>query len=167
MKKSNMINLVRGLMYTFLALFLVGTMINCGGSSSAPSQVQAPKALIQDYIAKHGTMVDSSLVSLYLNDEQPKIAADIKRTISEKTATGELEKLQNATFDFTNLQITVVGQKEDYVEDQPTKLIKVSVSGSYIMNQAAESTTISADETIILAKDNKNWKVTEKINPWS
>ena len=167
MKKSNMINLVRGLMYTFLALFLVGTMINCGGSSSAPSQVQAPKALIQDYIAKHGTMVDSSLVSLYLNDEQPKVAADIKRTISEKTATGELEKLQNATFDFTNLQITVVGQKEDYVEDQPTKLIKVSVSGSYIMNQAAESTTISADETIILAKDNKNWKVTEKINPWS
>jgi len=154
-------------MYSVLALFLVGTMINCGGSSSTPAQVQAPKALIQDYIAKHDTMVDSSLVSLYLNDEQPKIAADIKRTISEKTATGELEKLQHATFDFTNLQITVVGQKEDYVEDRPTKLIKVSVSGSYIMNQAAESTTISANETVILAKDNKNWRVTEKFDPWS
>ena len=167
MKKSNMINLTKGLMYTVLALFLVGTMINCGGSSSAPAQVQAPKALIQDYIAKHGTMVDSSLAGFYVNDEQPKVAADIKRTISEKTASGELEKLQHATFDFTNLQITVVGQKEDYVDDQPTKLIKVSVSGSYIMNQAAESTTISAHETIIFAKVNKGWKVTEKINPWS
>ena len=167
MKKSNMINLTKGLMYTVLALFLVGTMINCGGSSSSPAQVQAPKALIQDYIAKHGTMVDSSLAGLYLNDEQPKVAADIKRTISEKTVTGELEKLQHATFDFTNLQITVVGQKEDYVDDQPTKLIKVSVSGSYIMKQAVDSTTISANETIILAKVNKNWKVTEKVDPWS
>ena len=167
MKKSNMINLTKGLMYTVLALFLVGIMINCGGSSSTPAQVQAPKALIQDYIAKHGTMVDSSLVSFYLNDEQPKVAADIKRTINEKTASGELEKLQHATFDFTNLQITVVGQKENYVDDQPTKLIKVSVSGSYIMKQAAESKTISANETVILAKVNNNWKVTEKINPWS
>jgi hypothetical protein len=166
-KKSNMINLTKGLMYTVLALFLVGTMINCGGSSSGPSQVQAPKALIQDYIAKHGTMVDATLAGLYLKEEQPKVAADIKRTIGEKTASGELEKLQHATFDFTNLQITVVGEKEDYIDDQPTKLIKVSVSGSYIMNQAADSTTISAHETIIFGMVNKHWKVTEKVNPWS
>lgn len=167
MKKSNMINLTKGLMYTVLALFLVGTMINCGGSSSGPSQVQAPKALIQDYIAKHGTMVDATLAGLYLKDEQPKVAADIKRTIGEKTASGELEKLQHATFDFTNLQIAIVGEKEDYIDDQPTKLIKVNVSGSYIMNQAAESTTISAHETIILGMVNKHWQVTEKVNPWS
>ena len=167
MKKSNMINLTKGLMYTVLALFLVGTMINCGGSSSGPSQVQAPKALIQDYIAKHGTMVDATLAGLYLKDEQPKVAADIKRTIGEKTASGELEKLQHATFDFTNLQIAIVGEKEDYIDDQPTKLIKINVSGSYIMNQAAESTTISAHETIILGMVNKHWQVTEKVNPWS
>jgi hypothetical protein len=166
-KKSNMINLTKGLLYTVLALFLVGTLVNCGGSSSGPAQVQAPKALIQDYVAKHGTMVDATLASLYVNDEQPKVAADIKRIIGEKEVTGELEKLQHATFDFTNLQIAVVGQKEDYVDDQPTKLIKVSVSGSYIMNQAADSTTISANETIIFAKVNKSWKVTERINPWS
>jgi hypothetical protein len=166
-KKSNMINLTKGLMYTVLALFLVGTMINCGGSSSGPSQVQAPKALIQDYIAKHGTMVDATLAGLYLKDEQPKVSADIKRTIGEKTASGELEKLQHATFDFTNLQIAIVGEKEDYIDDQPTKLIKVNVSGSYIMNQAAESTTISAHETIILGMVNKHWQVTEKVNPWS
>ena len=167
MKKSNTINLTKGLLYTVLALFLVGTMINCGGSSSGPAQVQAPKALIQDYISKHGIMVDTSLVEIYVTEEQPRVAADVKRTINEKTATGELERLQDATFDFSNLQITVVGEKEDYIDDQPTQLIKVSVSGSYIMKQAENSTTIPANETVILGRVNKNWKVTEKINPWS
>jgi hypothetical protein len=166
-KKRNTNNFTKGLLYTVLALFLAVSMINCGGgSSSGPAQVKAPRALIQDYIAKHGIMVDTSLVNLYVNDEQPKVAADVKKTIEEKTATGELEKLQDATFDFSNLQIAVVGTKEDYIDDQPTKLIKVSVSGSYIMKQAENSTTISADETVILGKVENGWKVTEKINPW-
>ena len=167
MNKSNTINLAKGLLYTVLALFLVGTMINCGGSSSGPAQVQAPKALIQDFVAKHGTMVDTSLVDFYVNAEQPKVAADVKKTIDAKKATGELEKLQHATFDFSNLQIAVVGQKEEYIDDQPTKLIKVTVSGSYIMMEADTAKTIPADETIILGFVNNHWKVTERINPWS
>ena len=167
MKKSNTMNFTKGLLYTVLGMFLVGTMVSCGGSSSAPVQVQATKALIQDYIAMHGIMVDTSLVDFYLTGEQPKVAADIKRTIEAKEGAGELDKLQNATFDFTNLQIAVVGEKEDYIEDQPTKLIKVSVTGSYIMNQAADSTTITADETVILGMVKNVWKVTERINPWS
>lgn len=166
MKKSNAMNFTKGLLYTVLGMFLVGTMVSCGGSS-APVQVQAPKALIQEYIAMHGIMVDTSLVDFYLTGEQPKMAAAIKKTIEAKERTGELEKLQNATFDFTNLQIAVVGEKDDYIEDQPTKLIKVSVTGSYIMNQAADSTTITADETVILGMVRDTWKVTEKINPWS
>ena len=160
-------NFTKGLLYAVLGIFLVGTMVSCGGSSSAPVQVQAPKALVQKYIAMHGIMVDTSLVDFYLTGEQPRVAADVKRTIDEKKASGELEKLQQATFDFTNLQIAVVGEKEDYINDQPTKLIKVSVTGSYIMNQAASSTTIPADETVILGMINKTWKVTERINPWS
>ena len=167
MKKSNMINLTKGFLYTVLVLFLVGTMINCGGSSG-PVQAQAPKELIQDYISKHEIMVDTSLVDIYAVDEQPKVAADIKKTIKEKTATGELERLQDATFDFTNLQIAVVGEKEDYMYDKPTKIIMVSVSGSYIMKQAENSKTIPADEIIVLGMvDNKHWKVTERIHPWS
>lgn len=167
MKKSNAMNFTKGLLYTVLGMFLVGTMVSCGGSSSAPVQVQAPKALIQEYIAMHSIMVDTSLVDFYLTGEQPKMAAAIKKTIEAKERTGELEKLQNATFDFTNLQIAVVGEKDDYIEDQPTKLIKVYVTGSYIMNQAADSTTITADETVILGMVRDTWKVTEKINPWS
>jgi hypothetical protein len=166
-EKCNTNKLIKGILYTILALFLAGSIINCGGSSSGPAQVQAPKALIQDYIAKHETMVDTSLVSLYVNDERPKVAAAVKKTIAEKTASGELERLQDATFDFSNLQIAVVGQKEDYIDDQPTKLIKVSVSGSYIMKQLENSKTITADDTIIFGLVDKSWKVTEKINPWS
>ena len=167
MKRSN--TLTRGILYTVLALFLVGGMINCGGGSSSSSgsaKIQAPKSLIQDFIAKHETMVDSSLVGFYVADEQATVAAAVQRTIDEKKQAGELDKLQDATFDFTNLQIAVVGEKEAYVNDIPTRVIKVSVSGSYIMKQESGTTTIPADETIILEMVNNNWKVTEKVNPW-
>ena len=98
MEKSNMINFTKGLLYTVLALFLVGTLINCGGNSSGPVQVQAPKAFIQDYVAKHGTMVDTSLASLYVNDEQPKVAADIKRIISSNVLTCACIKIIQGNF---------------------------------------------------------------------
>lgn len=158
----------RNVLYIVLALFLVASMVNCGGgSSSGPAKVQAPKSLIQNYIAKHETMVDSSLVDFYVTDEQPTIAAKVQQAIDAKKAAGELEKLQQATFDFANLQIQVVGEKEEYVNDQPTRIIKVSVTGSYIMNHADTSKTVNANETIILELVNNSWKVTEKFNPWS
>ena len=169
MKKNNTVKFTKGLLYSILALFLVGSIINCGGgaSSSGPAQAQAPTALIQDYVAKHGTMVDTSLADFYVSDEQPSVAAAVKRTIDEKKAAGELENLQHATFDFSNLQIAVVGEKEDYVDDQPTKLFKVSVSGSYMIKQESDTQTIQANETIIFANVGNTWKVTEKVNPWS
>jgi len=100
-------------------------------------------------------------------DEQPTVAAAVQKAIDEKTASGELEKLQQATFDFSNLQIAVVGEKDAYVNDQPSKIIKVSVSGSYIMTQEDNNMTIPTDETIILEMVNNTWKVTERNNPWS
>jgi len=166
--RSNSRNFIRGLLYAVLALFFVGSIINCGGgSSSGPSQVQAPKAMIQDFIAKHETMVDSSLVDFYVADEQPSVAAAVKRTIDEKKAAGELNELQQATFDFSNLQIAVVGEKQEYLNDEPKKTIQVSVSGSYVMKQENGNKTISANENIVLQYVNNDWKVTEKINPWS
>ena len=161
-------NFSRKVLYCVLALFLVGTMVNCGGgSSSGPAKVQAPKSLIQNYIAKHEIMVDTSLVDFYVTDEQPTVAAKVQQAIDAKTAAGELEKLQQVTFDFSNLQIQVVGEKEEYVNDLPTRVIKVSVSGSYIMNHADNSKTVTANDTIILEMVNNSWKVTEKFNPWS
>jgi len=159
--------IMQGLMYAILALFLVTGIINCGGGSSGPSQVKAPIDMIKDFIAKHTTMVDTSLVDLYARDEQPRVAAMIQKTIDEKKAAGELDKLQNSSFDFSNLLIAVVGEKEAYVDDQPTKLIKVSVSGSYEMKSDDSAKTIQADETIILEMVDNGWRVTEKVNPWS
>ena len=169
MEKSDTVKFTKVFMYSVLALFLVGSIINCGGGSSTGSvQVQAPKILIQDFIAKHETMVDKSLVDFYVTDEQPFVAAAVDRRIGEEKVAGELDKLQHATFDFSNLQIDVVGEKEAYINDEPKKIIKVTVSGSYIMKQEDGDKTIAANDTIILLEmvDNK-WKVTERINPWS
>jgi len=165
-KKSSTINVTSWLTHSIVALFLVGSIINCGGSSG-PSQVELPKTLIQNFIAKHKIMVDDALVEFYVADEQPTVAAAVRKAIDEKKAAGELQKLQQATFDFSNLQIALVGEKEAYVNDQPTKLIKVSVSGSYIMKNENDDMTITANDTIILEMVNNTWKVTEKVNPWS
>lgn len=167
MSKSNSRNFIRSLFYTILILFFVGGTINCGGGSSGPSQVQAPKTLIQEFIAKHEIMVDKSLVDFYVSDEQLSVAAAVERTINEKKASGELDTLQQATFDFSNLQIAVVGEKEAYIDDEPNKVIQVSVSGSYIMKQKNGNKTISANDNIVLQMVDNNWKVTEKISPWS
>jgi hypothetical protein len=167
-KANNMIKLTKGVLYTILALFLVGAMINCGGGSSATpaAKVEAPQSLIKDFIAKHKTMVDLSLVDLYAKDERPRIAAEINKTIDEMKSTGELDKLMNATFDFSNLQIKVVGQKEGYIDDRPRKLMKVALSGSYVMKEADESKTIPANESIVLEMVNNSWKVTESVDPF-
>ena len=166
-KMSNTKKISRVILYTVLALFLVGGMINCGGgASSGPAQVQAPKALIQDFIAKHELMIDKALVNYYLPEEQPMIAATVEKTIEEKKQSGELEKLQSVAFDFSNLKIQVVEEKEATYRDMPTRAIKVSVTGSYLMKQEDGAKTIPADQTIILEMVDNNWKVTEKNNPW-
>ena len=168
MKKSNIVTPVKILLHAILLLFVTGSVINCGGgNSSAPAQVNAPKAMIQDFIAKHEIMVDKSLVEFYVADEQPLIAAAVQKTIDEKSAAGNLQKLQKATFDFSNLQIAVTGEKEEYINDEPNKVIQVSVSGSYIMEKANEKKTIPTDTIIVLQLVDNSWKVTERIQPWS
>ena len=148
-----------------VALFLVLGTINCGGSSSGPTP--APKAFLQDFIAKHQTMVDSSLVEFYIDEEQAQMAELIKTSINSLKAQGILESLQQATFDFTGLQLQVVAEKEEYIDDEPKNFLKVAVKGSYVMNQKDTSKTISTDDIIILEMVGNNWKVTETINPWS
>ena len=168
METSNIIKCTRGLLYFILALFLVGSIINCGGggSSSGPVQVQVPKSLIQDFIAKHETMVDKSIVDFYVVDERPMVAAAVEKTIDEKKESGELDRLQKTAFDFSNLKIEVVGEKEVTYRDVPTKAIKVSVAGSYEMKQGDTAKTVQADKTIILEMVDNGWKVTEQNDPF-
>ena len=163
MKKRNV---VKVLLYTVLGLFLAGAIVNCGGSSSsAPAQVQAPTDLIKDFIAKHTTMIDKALANFYTPEEQPVIVAQVEKNIEEKTP-AELEKLKNTTFDFSKLKIAVVGEKETTYQYAPTKIIKVEVYGSLVMNQEGASTEVPADQTIILEMVDNSWKVTEEKDPW-
>lgn len=167
MKKSNTITPVKVFLYAILLLFFTGSVINCGGgSSSAPSKISVPKTLIRDFIAKHQIMVDKALVDFYVIDEQPRVAAAVQKAIDEESVTGDLQKLQQAIFDFSNLQIAITGEKEEYVNDEPKKIIQVSLSGSYIMEHANEKKTIPADSSIVLQLVDNAWKVTENIHPW-
>ena len=166
MEKRCTLKVVKGLLFVILALLLAGSLVNCGGRKSSPTLVKAPTDFIKDFIAKHETMIDSSLVNFYVKEEQPIVEARINKTIEEKKEAGVLEKLQNLQFDFSNLQIKVVDQKEEYINDTPKKLIRVAVTGSYVMKQDDGAKTVSADDTIILEMVDNSWKVTEKINPW-
>ena len=166
MKTRSKLSIVKVLLTAVLAMFLAGSLVNCGGSKSSPALVKAPVDFIKDFIAKHETMIDTSLVNFYVKDEQAIVEAQINKTIDEKKEAGVLEKLQNLQFDFSNLQIKVVDQKEEYIADMPRKMIKVAVTGSYVMKQADEAKTVSADDTIILEMVDNSWKVTEKVNPW-
>jgi hypothetical protein len=153
------------LLYAVVGLFLVVGTVNCGGGSSGPTQ--APKAFIEDFIAKHKAMVDVSLVDFYIKEEQDQVAKLVDKSINKLKDLGTLESTQQATFDFSNLQLQVVGEKEQYVDDEPKTFLNVAVKGSYTMNQKDAAKTIPAHEVIILEMVGKNWKVTETINPWS
>ena len=150
-------SILTSLLYLVVGLFLVGGIVNCGGSSGP---TLAPKTFIHDFIAKHKAMVDISLVDFYIKDEQENIAARIDESINTLKSKGTFERTQQATFDFSNLQIQVVGEKEKYVDDEPKTFMKVAVKGSYTMNQKDVAKTIPADEVIILERVGKNWKVT-------
>ena len=155
-------------MISIVTLFLAGALINCGGggSSSQPAaQVKAPIDLIKDFIAKQTTMVDKALANFYTPDEQPTIAAEVEKNIETKSA-AELEKLKNTTFDFTNVKIAVVGEKETTYQYATTKIIKVAVNGSLVMKQEGAAKEIPADQTIILEMVDNSWKVTENKDPW-
>lgn len=148
----------------FAALFFLAGVISCGGGKQ--TKVEVPEALIKDYIAKHSLMVDPSLAQDYIKDEQAAVIKQINAIIEEKKQEGTLGSLQQATFEFTNLTLNVVGQTEYYVDDEPQDFIKVTASGSLMIKTGDTTKNVSVDDTIILEKERGSWKVTERINPW-
>lgn len=144
---------------------LVIAVAGCGGGETAASKV--PDMVIRDYVAKHETMVDASLASLYIKTEQDKVMNRINSMIATRTAEGTLEGLQEATFDFSGLTVDVVGEKEDYINDEIKKFMKIAIKGTFIMKVQGSEEEIAAEETLILEMEGNEWKVTETINPWA
>ncbi len=159
-------NFMKILVSAVVGLFLLSGIVNCGGGS-APAVVEVPTDTIQKYISKHETMVDNSLVQLYVEEEQSTVAKQLSESIAAKEAAGILGKLQQATYDFSGLTMKMVAHKEEYINDEPKDFIKVQVTGQYTMKTGEESKEISANDIVILEMEKKSWKVTEKINPWS
>ena len=172
MNSKALLDSCRKLNVTFKrSLFLVAVgvigLLSITGCGSNNTSVQLPKDFIQDFIAKHETMVDHSLVYYYVKSDRPEIAEQIDITCRINKSKGSLEILENATFDFSELQIELVDKQEKYVNDEPVVFVKVAIKGSYKMQLPEETRTINANEIIILQMARSEWKVTNTNNPWS
>ena len=152
-----------------LILIAVGmiALVNITGCGSNGMSVELPKDFIRDFIAKHETMTDKSLVYYYVKSDQHKVAEQIDISCRINKSKGRLKILENATFDFSELQIELVDKKEDYVNDEPVLFVKVAVKGCYKMQLPEETQKIEANEIIILQMAKHEWKVTNSNNPWS
>ena len=144
-------------------LLLTAAAGGCG--KTAPASI--PDGVIKDYIAKHETMVDTSLASLYVHEEQGTVAKKVSSTITARKTDGTLEDLQSATFDFSGLELQLLGEKDDHINDEIKSFLKVAITGGYIVNIHESVKNITVDETVILENEGGTWKITEKINPWS
>lgn len=144
-----------------LSLLVVTGLVGCTGKHS-----NVPKELIQEYISKHATMIDRSLVDLYVESERAKISELVDQSIAAETSAGSIEGLQHATFDFTNLETVLVDETEAYIDDSPTAFMKVSATGSFTINLENESKTIPVKDVLILEKEGGDWRITENTNPW-
>ena len=144
------------------ALLLLG-FVACGGSK----QAQAPAELIQNYVAKHAIMIDTSLADLYVEEEQKDVLHAIEKSIAASKKEGTYEDLSLASFDFSEMSIETLGVTDAYVNDESKDFLKVATKGSVSMIVSDTTKKIPADTVLILEKEGSAWKITEKINPWS
>jgi len=158
------VTLKRSLILIAVGLFALVNITGCGSSDLS---IELPKDFIQDFIAKHETMVDESLVYYYVKSDQPEVAEKIDVSCRINKAKGTYEILEKATFDFSQLQIYLVDKKEKHINDEPVMFAKVAVKGSYKMHLNEETQKIEANEIIILQMARNEWKVSNSNNPWS
>ena len=161
------LRLIVSIRRTLFLIFILTGFVAITGCGSSISNVELPEDFIRDFLAKHETMVDKSLVYYYTKVEQPAIAEKIDLTCRLCKNRGTLESLEKATFDFSGLMIELLDKKEEYINDEPVLFVKVAVKGNYIMELPEESKKIDANDVIILRMARHEWKVTETSNPWS
>ena len=154
----------RSLTLVAVAMF---ALVNITGCVSNDLSLELPKDFIREFIAKHETMVDESLVYYYVKSDQPEVAEKIDVSCRINKAKGMYEILENATFDFSELDIQLIDKKEVYLDDEPVMFAKVTVKGSYKMQIEKETQKIEANEVIVLQMARNEWKVSKSNNPWS
>ena len=146
------------------ALVAVIMLLLTVGCSSGPSQ--SPEDMVKSFLAKHLSMTDISLAKYYTADEQPGIIEQVTTSINSKKDQGTLDKLSNAQYDLSGVNINVIDKKTDYVNDEEVTFLKVAVKGSYSVTNGDTTQELTEDEVLILQSAGNEWKVTEKTNPW-
>ena len=146
-----------------LSLLIASVLIllSTVGCNSAPSMT--PEKFVQNFIQKHVPMIDISVANFYVKEEQAGIIGRIKATSKKKDIS---ESVSAVTYDFSNIKVKVIDEKEEYIDDEAVGFLKVAASGSYTKTTNGKSESLVEDEVIILESIAGQWKVTEKINPW-
>lgn len=141
-----------------------GPIAGCGSNSL---KLKVPREFIQGFIAKHETMIDKSLVYYYVKEEQQEIAQKIDEAIRSNKAKGSLDILEQASFDFSGLQIEVIEQKQEFVNDEQVIFVKIAIRGKHTMALPEVRKNLEANEVIALQMARHEWKRTENHDPWS
>jgi len=139
-------------------------LILAAGCTSAPSET--PDKLILNFIQKQIPMIDLSVSDFYVKEEQSGVIDRVKKFIASKKENGNFESLSTATYDFSNIKVDVLDQKDEYIDDEDMSFMKVAARGNYTKTLNGKSESLNEDEIIILESVAGEWKVTEKINPW-
>ena len=95
------LTLGRNAILVAFSLFCFVVITGCGSDKTS---VQLPTDFIQEFIAKHETMADKSLVYYYVKSDQPEIAEQIEVACRINKSKGVLEILENATLIFQNFR---------------------------------------------------------------
>ena len=134
-----------------MAALCLAVITSCSGSNKQ-AQV-SPEALIRDFVVKHHVMVDESLASFYVTEEQAGINKAIALSTEEKKQAGTLASLKGASFDSSNLKISILAQTEEYLYDEPVDFMKISANGKLLVKMANDSKNIDINDVIILEKE--------------
>lgn len=139
------------------SLLIIMSTVGC---NSAPSMT--PEKLVLNFIQKHVPMVDASVADFYVKEEQAGIIDRLKAL----KASGKNDADHAATYDFSKVKVEVIGEKEEYIDDESVNFLKVAATGNYTKTTNGKSESLIEDEVIILESIKGQWKVTELINPW-
>ena len=142
-------------------LMFVAAISGCSSQPATP-----PQTVIKSFIQKHISMIDLSVADFYVNEEQAGIRALVNKTIQQKKSEGTLALLKMAKYNFGNLNLDTIAEKEDYVNDETVDLVEIKASGFYTVSIDGKEETVVEDEVFVLESVGNEWKVTEKIRPW-
>ncbi len=149
-----------------LNLIIVSFLVLVGltGCSSAPSLT--PEKFVLSFLQKRIPLLDQSLATFYVKEEQAGIIERVKQSIATKKEMKSFTSLSAATYDLTKINVNVLDKKEKYIDDEPIVFVKLAAKGSYIQSVNGKTESLNEDEVIILEIVGSDFKVTEKIDPW-